>query len=197
MNKKEITNEPTISINNVGETKNTKKAGQEDLSSFEVYEQDIKRVKTDELKSVLEKIAKKRAQNYALSVVGKTTKTEIEAINASISDKKKNRTLFELFTSPLVKNRQVWIPFCIDAILDTDNCKKLDMTQSEVLRCTSSSYIDTFAHKFDVNLYRGQGTRGFKPISQRSAEEITRVLSQDQKAELIKQLLAEQKVIED
>jgi len=196
MKKKEITKEPTISINNVGETKKTKKAGQEDLASYETYEQEIKRVKTDELKSVLEGIAKKRAQNYALSVVGKT-KTEIEAINASISDKKKNRTLFELFTSPLVKNRQVWIPFCIDAILDTDNCKKLDMTQSEVLRCTSSSYIDTFAHKFDVNLYRGQGTRGFKPISQRSAEEITRVLSQDQKAELIKQLLAEQKAIED
>jgi len=197
MNKKETTNEPTISINNVGETKKAKKAiGQEDLSSFEVYEQDIKKVKTDELKSVLEKIAKKRAQNYALSVVGKT-KTEIEAINDSISDKKKNRTLFDLFTSPLVKNRHVWIPVCIDAILDTDNCKKLDMTQSEVLRCTTSSYIDTFAHKFDVNLYRGQGVRGFKPISQRTAEEITKVLTPAQKAELIKQLLAEQKAIED
>jgi len=137
----------------------------------------------------LEKVRELRTAIYTIETKGKT-KEEIKKMN---TDKKKNRVLFDLFTSPVVKNRHVWIPISAETlIVNQDKFTGTDGIQniSEILENTTSSYIHTLFSKCGLEIVEKSGGRGFTAIKNRKTEEIVSAMTDEQKEEMIKLLSA-------
>ena len=157
-----------------------------------MYSEALKTISTVELNKenaveTLEKIRELRTAVYTIKTKGKTDK-EIKEMN---TDKKKNRMLFDLFTSPVVKNRSVWAPFSIETILaNQDKMTGTDgvMTVAQILECNTSSYLHTIFSKCGLELVEKTGGAGFKSIKNRKTEDIAAQMTDEQKAEMIKLL---------
>lgn len=150
----------------------------------------IEGIKLDKTNTVevIDKIRELKTALYAISIKGKS-KDDIKELDTT---KKKNRVLIDLFTSPTVKNRHVWIPISLETLIanqdkftNTDGIQSIDSILADN---TTNSYIHTLFSKAGLTLVEKTGTAGFKKISDRKTTDIVSAMTDDQKAEMLKLL---------
>jgi len=145
------------------------------------------------LESILSDISTRRdmeAAKFAESIKGKT-KEEICEITASVKPSTSGRTVEELLTSPTIKNRGIWFGIREADLFDRVNLDVLGLKAENVLGMTVSAIKGLVAEKAGLTIHTSENGRGFVPISKRSAADLAKAMTVEQKAELLKQLMAE------
>lgn len=139
---------------------------------------------------LLDKIRDLKSSVFAINTKG-MSKEEIKEHIKSDDTKKKNRNLFDLYTSASVKNRNVWLPISEDTLIANSQLFIKDSVGIETINDilnnnTTNSYIHTLCDKSGIELIQKTGGAGFKSIKNRTPEELLKDMTTEQKEAIAK-----------
>lgn len=168
-------------------------AGIKDIYKAEIQNLSTIKMTAENTVLLLDKIRDLKESVFAIETKG-MNKEQIKEFIKSDDTKKKNRNLFDLYTSASIKNRHVWLPISEQTLVANSELFIKDSLGIESINDilnnnTANSYIHALCQKSGIELVQKTGGAGFKAIKNQSAEELLSKMTQEQKS-AIAQLIA-------